>query len=116
MQYLHPDGEAFLAPGRRDLGGAGDARRLRGRDEVRRFLEQVSNAWHRVTVELREVLVGPDGRLLAVEGWHIQGRGIEVATRTITVYTFSDELVARLDGFVGRAEALEALGRAARRR
>jgi ketosteroid isomerase-like protein len=111
VQYLHPDGEAFLAPGRRDPGGGGDASCLRGRDDVRRFLENISNAWQRITVELREVIVGRDGRLLAIEGWYIQGREIEVATRTITVYTFRDGLVARLEGFADRAKALEALGK-----
>jgi hypothetical protein len=60
VQYLHPDGEAILPPGRRDPGGGGDADRLHGRDEVRRFLEKVSNAWQRVTVELREVIVVPN--------------------------------------------------------
>ena len=111
VQYLHPDGEAVLPPGRRDPGGGGDADRLHGRDEVRGFLERISNAWQRVTVELREVIVVPNGRLLAVEGWQIQGREIEVATKTITVYLFREGLVARLDGFVDRAEALEAAGR-----
>jgi ketosteroid isomerase-like protein len=110
VQYLHPDGEAVLPPGRRDPGGGGDAGRLHGRDEVRGFLEKVSNAWQRVTVELREVIVVPNGRLLAVEVWQIRGREIEVATKTITVYVFREGLVARLDGFVDRADALAAAG------
>jgi ketosteroid isomerase-like protein len=110
VQYLHPDGEAHLPPGRRDPVGGGDVGRLHGRDEVRRFLEKVSYAWQRVTVELTEVIVVPNGRLLAVEGWRIQGRDIEVAAKSITVYMFREGLVARLDGFVDRAKAFEALG------
>ena len=103
VQYLHPDGAAFPAARQHNL---------RGRAEVRRFLERVSYAWQRVTVELREVVVAPDGRLLAVEGWHLQGRdGIELETMVITVYAFRDGLVGRLDGFLDRARALEKIGR-----
>ena len=110
VRYFHPDGEAFLVRGRRDPEGGVNAGPLRGRDEVRRFLEELSNAWQRVTVELREVLVSPDGRLMAVEGWQIEGPEIAVATKTITVYTCRDGLVARLEGFVHKAKALEGLG------
>ena len=110
VQYFHPDGEAFLASGRRDPSAPADDRRLHGRDEVRRFLEEFSSAWPRITVDLKEVLAGLDGRLLGVEGWQIEGQGIEVATRTVTVYAFRDGLVARLDRYVDRAKALEGLG------
>ncbi len=103
VEYLHPDGAAYPAAARRSL---------RGRAEVRRFLERISDAWQRATVELREVIVAPDGRLLAVEGWHLQGRdGIEIETMVITVYAFRDGLVGRLDGFLDRARALETIGR-----
>ncbi len=77
---------------------------------MRRFLEELSSAWPRITVDLKEVLAGLDGRLLGVEGWQIEGQGIEVATRTVTVYAFRDGLVARLDRYVDRAKALEGLG------
>ena len=110
VQSFHPDGEAFLPSGRRDPSAPADDRRLHGRDEVRRFLEEFSSAWPRITVELKEVLAGLDGRLLGVEGWQIEGQGIEVATRTVTVYAFRDGLVARLDRYVDRAKALEGLG------
>jgi ketosteroid isomerase-like protein len=111
VQYLHPDGEAFPAAGLRDPRGVGNAGRLRGREEVRRYLEKVGNAWQRVTVEPREVTLSPAGRLLVVEDWRIHDRdGIQLETMTITVYAFRDGLVARLDGFLDRATALEALG------
>jgi ketosteroid isomerase-like protein len=110
VQYFHPDGDAFLPSGRRDPSAPADARRLHGRDEVRRFLEEFSSAWPRITVDLKEVLAGLDGRLLGVEGWQIQGQGIEVATKTVTVYAFRDGLVARLDRFADKAKALEGLG------
>jgi hypothetical protein len=77
---------------------------------VRRFLEKVSNTWQDVTVELREVSAAPGGRLLAIEGWHMQDRdGIELQTMVVTVYAFRDGLVAQLNGFHDRATALEAL-------
>ena len=103
VQYLHPDGVAFPAAVKRSL---------RGRADVRRFLERISDAWQRATVELREVVVAPDGRLLAVESWHLQGReGLEIETMVITVYAFRDGLVERLDGFLDRAKALEQIRR-----
>jgi ketosteroid isomerase-like protein len=110
VQYLHPDGQAFpVARLRQSLEG-GNAGLLRGREQVRQFLEMVSNAWERVTVQLEEVVVARDGRLVAVEGWHVHGRdGIEVETMVVTVYAFRDGLVARLDSFLDRAKALEAL-------
>ena len=111
VQYLHPDGEALPVAGRRDPSWSGSTGRLRGREEVMRFLEKVGDAWQRVTVDLREVIVGPDDRLLVVESWHIDDReGVELQTMVITVYAFRDGLVARLEGFVDRATALEALG------
>lgn len=110
VQYLHPDGQAFPVARLRQPRDAGNAGLLRGREQVKQFLEMVSNAWERVTVQLEEVVVAPDGRLLAVEGWHIHGRdGIEVETMVVTVYAFRDGLVARLDSFLDRAKALEAL-------
>ena len=110
VQYLHPDGQAFPVARLRQPREGGNAGLLRGREQVRQFLETVSNAWERVTVQLGEVIVAPDGRLLAVEGWHVQGRdGIEVETMVVTVYAFRDGLVARLDSFLDRAKALEAL-------
>jgi ketosteroid isomerase-like protein len=110
VQYLHPDGQAFPVARPRHPREGGNAGLLRGREQVRQFLETVSNAWERVTVQLGEVIVAPDGRLLAIEGWHIHGRdGIEFETMVVTVYAFRDGLVARLDSFLDRAEALEAL-------
>jgi ketosteroid isomerase-like protein len=109
VQYLHSDGQAFPVARLRQPREGGNAG-LRGREQVKQFLEMVSNAWERVTVQLGEVVVAPDGRLLAVEGWHVHGRdGIEVETMVVTVYAFRDGLVARLDSFLDRAQALEAL-------
>jgi len=110
VRYLHPDGEAFPTSSRRDPRGGGNAGRLRGRDEVSQFLEKMSNTWQHVTVELREVIVAPDGRLLAVESWHIQVHGIDVEAMIVTVYAFRDGLVARLAAFLDREEALDAVG------
>jgi ketosteroid isomerase-like protein len=110
VQYLHPDGRAFPVARLRQPREGGNAGQLRGREQVKQFLEMVSNAWEQVTVQLGAVVVAPDGRLLAVEGWHVQGRdGIEVETMVVTVYAFRDGLVARLDSFLDRAKALEAL-------
>jgi ketosteroid isomerase-like protein len=110
VQYLHQDGEAFPVAGLQDPGWSGGTGGLRGREEVRRFLERVGDAWQRVRVEPREATMGPDDRLLVVEGWHIDDPGIELQTMVITVYAFRDGLVARLEAFIDRSRALEALG------
>lgn len=110
VQYLHPDGLAFPVARSRHPRDGGNGGLLRGREQVQEFLETVSNAWERVTVELGEVILAPDGRLLAIEGWHVHGRdGIEVETMVVTVYAFRDGLVARLDSFLDRAKALDSL-------
>ena len=82
-----------------------------GRDELRGFWEQISEAWEAQTVELKEMTEAPGGRVLAVEQWHVRGRdGIELDFELIDVYAFRDGLIVRIDGFRDRAEALQAVG------
>jgi ketosteroid isomerase-like protein len=109
-QYHHPEIEVY--PGAvgpdTDTGSHG---RFCGRAEVRQFFEAILNTWETVTVELEEVIEGAGGRVLGVEQWHTHGReGIEVGTKIFDLYTFRDGLIVRGDGFLDRAEALEAAG------
>jgi ketosteroid isomerase-like protein len=111
VEYLHPDGEIYPGVVGLDPPGGGSATRLHGREELRRFFEDLVATWEWVSVKLREVIDAPDGRVLAVESWLIRGRGgIEVDTRIIDVYAFRDGLIARVDGYLNRSEALEAVG------
>jgi ketosteroid isomerase-like protein len=109
--HLHPDGEIYPGVVGLDPPGGGSATRLHGRVELRRFFEDLGATWESVSVTLGEVIEAPDGRVLAVESWLIRGRdGIEVDTRIIDVYAFRDGLITRVDGYLDRREALEAVG------
>jgi ketosteroid isomerase-like protein len=83
----------------------------RGRNELREFMETITDAWEEYVVEAEETLVAPDGRVLAVELWHARGRdGIEFNFELTDVYEFRDDLIVRIVGFRDRAHALEAAG------
>jgi len=109
VQYLHPEVE--LTPALPPLEGSNlSGNRYRGRDELREFLETISDGWDALTVALEETVEEGD-RVLAVENWRARGRdGIEINTRLVDVYTFRDGLVVRIDGFRDKPEALEAAG------
>jgi ketosteroid isomerase-like protein len=82
-----------------------------GRDGLMVFWEQISEAWEEVTVELRETIEAPRERVAPVERWRVRGRDdLELDLELIDVYTFRDGLIARIDGFRNRAEALAAVG------
>jgi ketosteroid isomerase-like protein len=106
VQYLHPDVEVYPA-----FGGELDFNsRYRGRDGMRQFIE---TAWRgfAVAVEPEEMIQAPGDRILATERWQLRGRdGIETEIRLIDVYSFRDGLVVGVEGFRGRAEALEFVG------
>jgi ketosteroid isomerase-like protein len=82
-----------------------------GRVELRAFFEQITETWETVTVEPKEVLEAPGERLVTSERWHLSGRdGLGLDLELITVYTFRNGLVARIEGFRDKAEALKAAG------
>jgi ketosteroid isomerase-like protein len=84
---------------------------VRGRVELTRFWEQISEAWETLTFELTEIREAPGERLVAFERWYVSGRdGLELDFELITVYTFRGALIVRIDGFRDKAEALEAVG------
>ena len=63
------------------------------------------------TIESAEMTETPDGRLLAVERWQVRGRdGIELDFEIVDIYTFRDGLVVRVDGFLDKTHAREAVG------
>jgi ketosteroid isomerase-like protein len=81
----------------------------RGRDEVRVFFETITDAWDQYVVEPLEMTETPDGRVLAVERWRARGRqGIEFDFELVDVYTFGGGLIARIEGFRDKAQALDA--------
>jgi ketosteroid isomerase-like protein len=106
VQQLHPEVEIHPAVGGElDFGSA-----YHGRDGMRRFME---TAWRgfEVAVEPEEIISAPGDRILAIERWHLRGRGgVETELQLTDIYTFRDGLIVGIDGFRDRAEALEAVG------
>ena len=106
LDYLHPDYELHPA-----LIGAGGRDYYRGLEEAREFFELITDTWEVMTVESTEMIELPGGRILAVEIWRVRGRdGIELETHLTDVYAFRDGLIARVDGYRDKAEALQAAG------
>jgi ketosteroid isomerase-like protein len=106
LQYLHPEYELY--PALEPLGGR---TQYRGREGAREFFELITDVWESMTVEFKETIEVPDGRILAIERWRVRGRdGIEIDTELTDIYAFRDGLIVRVDGFRDKAEALKATG------
>jgi ketosteroid isomerase-like protein len=106
VQYLHPEVE--IHPG---LGGELDmSTEYRGREGMKEFIE---TAWrgYDVAVEAQDMISAPGDRILVTERWKLRGRdGIETEAQLTDVYVFRDGLIARVDGFREKADALKAAG------
>ncbi len=61
-------------------------------------------------MEPEKIIELDDGRVLAVERWHIHKEGTELNTQITDLYEFRDNLVVRVDGFRDKAEGLKAAG------
>jgi ketosteroid isomerase-like protein len=106
LRFAHPAVELHPALTELDVRGT-----YRGRDELREFMETITDAWEEYVVEAEQTLEAPDGRVLAVERWHARGRdGIEFNFELIDIYEFREDLIVRIVGFRDRAAALEAAG------
>jgi ketosteroid isomerase-like protein len=105
VQYLHPEVEVHTA-----FEGPDSGRLYRGRQECREFLE-LYRQWDAHCVAFDEIVSDTDDQILIAENWHVRGRhGIELDFKVIDLYTFRDRLIVRVDGFLEKAEALEAVG------
>jgi ketosteroid isomerase-like protein len=86
------------------------SQRYKGREEMREFFETISEGFQ-VVVELEEMIEAPGNRVVAVERWKPRGRqGMELDFDVTDVYAFRDGLIVRVDGYLDKAEALEAAG------
>jgi len=111
VEHLHPDVEVYPAVVGLDTAGPGTSSRLRGRDQVRQFLEELGATWESQWIEVEEIIEAPGDRVLAVERWNTEGRdGIRVDFTITDVYTIRGGMIVRVDGFRDKDEALEAVG------
>jgi uncharacterized protein len=82
---------------------------VRGRDEVRRFFERLSETWETFQVEADEFRRVGD-RVLVVGHVRAKGRGsgLELDQPMLTVIWFRDDKIARMQSFLDEEAALEA--------
>jgi ketosteroid isomerase-like protein len=106
LTYVDPDVEVY--PGVQ----APDAEtRYLGRQGFRDFFVAATGAWEGVTAEPKELLEAEDDRILSLDTWHFRGRdGIQIDRELPNLFTFSDGLISKVQGFTNRDEALEAAG------
>jgi ketosteroid isomerase-like protein len=105
MRLLHPD--AALYPG---IQVPDEESRYVGREGIEQWFRNATEAWESITVELRELIELEDDRLLAIERWLFRGRqGIELESELANVFGFRDGLIIRIEGFLDKAAALEAV-------
>ena len=89
-----------------------DAATHRGREAVRRYVEQWLESFEGLHAEVEEYIEAPDGRVFTWTRWNGRGRssGMESEWWLATVFTLRDKRVVRADEYFDRTEALEAVG------
>jgi ketosteroid isomerase-like protein len=107
MSYYAPDVNAFP-----DASVFPEAGPLHGREEFRRWLEEIATAWVSPGWVVREVFAVGDDRVLVRGDWGGKGAasGIETASSITGVFTLRDGHISRLEFFFAHDEALEAVG------
>jgi hypothetical protein len=105
ISYLHPEVEWKTA-----FSLAGETRR--GHIEFAKFCDEWLDATEDYTVTIREVTDLEDDRVFIVSDLAFKGKGtgIEVNGVSFAVVTVREDLIARIDEYSSRGEALEALG------
>ena len=105
LQYLDPEVELY--PG---IDAPDQHMRYVGREGWSEFIAGAIEAWESVTIEPKEIIETGD-RILSIDRWVFRGRdGIEIDRELPTIFTFRNGLIVRIDGFIDKAEALEAAG------
>jgi hypothetical protein len=87
-----------------------DARYV-GPSGVKEFLSSVAEVWDSVAAEPLEQIAVDSERILSIDRWRFSAsQGMEIDRELPTIYAFRGGLIARIDGFTDRDEALEAVG------
>jgi ketosteroid isomerase-like protein len=110
VESFDPDVEWRDSP---ELPGAGV---YRGRKRIVAEIESFLDVWEELRIEIVEV-VPVDDRLVAVVGFHARGRGSKVPLEGAVahVWTWRDGKAVRLQAFMTKEKALEALAAEGRR-
>jgi ketosteroid isomerase-like protein len=106
LSYLHPEGELHSA-----VIGNAEGKVFRGHDGIRTWFAELEETFDEMTTELTEYRDLGD-RVVAFGHIHARGResGLELDSPTGWVMTLRDGKVLKAEGFLSRAETLEAAG------
>jgi len=84
---------------------------VRGRDEIRAYMEQFLEAFEEVRIELEDVFEADEGVVIAENLAYFRGRdGIEVTARSAWVITLQNGCQTSLTLYQSKADALKAAG------
>jgi ketosteroid isomerase-like protein len=84
---------------------------VRGRDEIRRYMERFLELFEEVRIEFEDLTEVKEGVVVADNLARVRGRdGIETQARSIWLITIQDGQQTSLTLYQTRAEALEAAG------
>jgi ketosteroid isomerase-like protein len=106
---------SFYAPNVEALPDASvfpEAGPLHGREDFRRWTEEIGTAWVNVQFVAREVLAVGDDHVLLRGDWGGEGAasGIETTSSITAVFTVRDGLISRVEYFFDHDKALKAVG------
>jgi ketosteroid isomerase-like protein len=84
---------------------------VRGRDEIRSYMERFREAFEEVRIELEDVFEAEEGVVIAENLAYLRGRdGIEVTARSAWLITLQDGCQTSLTLYQSKAEALKSAG------
>ena len=84
---------------------------VRGRDEIRAYMEQFLEAFEEVRIELEDVFEADEGVVIVENLAYFRGRdGIEVTARSAWVITLLNGCQTSLTLYQSKADALKATG------
>jgi ketosteroid isomerase-like protein len=87
------------------------AKHYLGRDGVREFMRDFLAAWTNLTMAAEDVIEAGDSVVVTTRWRGVgKGSGAQTEKRVFDVWTFRGRTVTRVEFFLDRAEALEAVG------
>jgi ketosteroid isomerase-like protein len=93
------------------VGGVEEGRVRRGVGEIRRDYESVEETWEEHQIQIEE-LVDAGERVVILQREYQRGRtsGVELVVEAAVIVDLRDGRIVRVQGYMDRAEALEAAG------
>jgi ketosteroid isomerase-like protein len=107
MSFYAPDVEVFP-----DASVFPEAGPLHGREDCRRWLEEIAMAWVNAQNVTREVFAVGGDRVVHRGDWGGEGvaSGIETTSSVTGIFTIRDGVISRVEYFFDHDKALKAVG------